>query len=167
MEDTHLSDVPPHCLTDKHILTLIQMHISSRFPDILPAFMAAVTSPSHRLYYSGTLIQLKRKNNEHVLLMKSLRCTVHHDFPGTSLNQNNLQIALTTSWAVSDSSEDDDEDAEGEEDGSSPLSLPSSFDLCMPPPLHPPHHLPSVAHPLQHRHRASHPSSSHPKKHAK
>jgi hypothetical protein len=128
MQDTHLSDLPPYFLTNKFMLKLIQMHLTSGYPDLVPAFMIALQSPSRRLYYSGPPFHIKRRDH----VMRSLRVAELHDFAGAPLATNQLQAALTRAMEGSDSSEDDD-DAEGEEE-SSPLSSPSPSESSMRPP---------------------------------
>jgi hypothetical protein len=140
MGNTHLADVPEHSLSDKRILTYIQMHLASGYPDLIPTFMAACTSPSRSFYYSGPTIELRRKDNDYRLRVRSLRMQENHDFAGAPLAPNQLQSALTRAFNDSDSS-GDDEDGEGEEEGSSPLSWPSPSDSSMrppPPPATPP-----------------------------
>jgi hypothetical protein len=133
--NTHLADVPGHTLTDKRILALIQVHLASGYPDLIPTFMAACTSPSRRMYYTGPAIKLKRKDDRYHLYARSLQYQENHDFAGAPLGSNQLQSTLTKAFNNNSDSSEDDEDGEGEEEqGSSPLSSPSGSSMGPPPP---------------------------------
>ena len=168
MGDTHLAEVPKHTLTDKRIHAYMEMHLTTAYPDVIPAFNAACESPSRRLYYSGPTIELRRKDKNYHLLVKSLQYREDHDFSGGPVGPNQLQSALTRAFNGSDDSEDDDEDAEGEDEGSSPLSSPSPSDYTMgppPPPATPPSR--KRSHPSPASTPSKTPSANRPKKKAK
>lgn len=164
MEDTHLADVPEHSLTEKRILAFIQVHLSTAYPDVLPAFMAACTSPSRRFYYSGPTIELRIKDNDYRIRVRSIRYSENHDFSGAPIAPNQLQSALNTAFDGSELSGDEGS-GEGEE-GSSPLSSASASDAAMPPPATPPRN-PKRGPPSPASTPSKTPSSSRPAKRIK
>jgi hypothetical protein len=157
LTDTHAApDLPRHQLTASKMSKLIELHLSSGWPDLVHAFLTAKTNASPRLYYTGPKIELKRLTRHLRLKLKALNYQETHDFSLAPLDTNQMQLAIATALSGSQSSDDDDDDGEEAEDGdgededegedeeddggdgaSSPLSDISPSDSSMRPPPQP------------------------------
>jgi hypothetical protein len=142
LTDTHAAPaLPLHQLTASKMAKLIQLHLSSGWPDVVHAFLTAKTNARPHLYYTGPKIELKRLTRHLRLTLKALHYQENHDFSLAPLDVNQMQLALTT--ALSQSSDDDEDGGEDEHEGdrgdgaSSPLSDVTPSDSSMRPPPHP------------------------------
>jgi hypothetical protein len=157
------------------MLKLIQLHLTSGWPDLLYAFLIAKTNASPYLYYTGPKIELKLLTKCLRLTLRALGFKENHDFSLAPLDANELQLAITTAMARRPSSdeeehgdEDEDEDSEDDEQASLPLSNATPSDSSMRPPPGPSTPPPRKrGHPSPASTPSKTPSSSRPHKRAK
>jgi hypothetical protein len=146
---------------------LIQLHLSSGWPDLLYAFLIAKTNASPHFYYTGPKIELRRLTKPLRLQLRALNYQERHDFSLAPLDANELQLAITTAMSGSLSSEDDDGEDDQDDAASSPLSDITPSDSCMQPPPQPSTPPRKRGHPSPASTPSKTPSSSRPKKRAK
>jgi hypothetical protein len=120
--DTHAApDLPRHQLTASRMAKLIELHLSSGWPDLLYAFLIAKSNAGPHLYYTGPKIELKRLTRRLQLKLRALNYQENHDFSLAPLEANQLQLSLATAIShsapsVVDEDGEDDEDEDGEDD---------------------------------------------------